>query len=430
MKVTVKTLPKSEVELTVEVEEKTLEAARKEALNRFKKEVKIDGFREGNAPDEKVIEKVGEKTIEGEALDIAIKLAYADAVKQEKVKVVSYPKIEVKSVSPLKFEAKVATMPEVTVGDWKKIKLKKEEEKVEKKEIEAVVKDILKGNAETKEITDRAAKKGDRVEIDFAGFTLDGVPLDNTNSKNHPLTLGEGNFIPGFEEGVEGMKKDEEKEHAVKFPADYHAKPLAGTDVKFKIKLHKIEEMIEPKLDDEFAKKVSGGQKEKWADVEKDIETHLKSKKDVQAKQKLENDLITELLKIGEVEVPEILIDEEVEFMLKDLQQRIASGGMDFAKYLEQTKKTEEELRKELRGESENRVKVRLILDKLVETEKPEVKDEEVDEAIEKQAANHPESQKKEVRESFAAGTPNRMRLQHQLKVIKLLSELIKTLTK
>lgn len=430
MSVTVKNLPKSEVQITVEVDPKTVEEARKEAMNRFRKEVKVDGFREGQVPDEKIIEKVGEKNIALETNDIAIKLAYADAVKSEKIKVVSYPKVEVSSTEPLKFTATVAVLPEVKVGDWKKIKLKKEKIEVEKKEVEAVVKDILKGNAEAKEIKDSPAKKGHRVEIDFEGFTPDGVALDNTKSKNHPIVLGEGSFIPGFEEGVEGMKIGDEKEHTVKFPKEYHAKHLADKDVKFKIKLNKVEELIEPKLDDEFAKKVSNGQKSKWADVEKDIEEHLKSRKDVQAKQKLEADLITELLKISEVEVPEALIDQEVEFMLKDLQQRLSSGGMTWDKYLEALKKTEEDIRKEMRPEAEKRVKVRFILDKLVETEKVEAPESELEAAIEREAARYPESQKKEVRESFVAGSPNRLRLQQQLKVIKLLSDMIKTLAK
>ena len=430
MQVSVKTLPKSEIEFTIEVNEKQLETARAEAMWRFQKEVKIDGFREGNIPEEKIIERVGEKNIVLETNDIAIKLTYAEAVKQEKLKVISHPKVELQSTEPLKFTAKVAVLPEAELGDWQKIKLKKEELPVEKKEIEAVVKDISRGNAEAKEVKNRAAQKGDRVEIDFEGFTPDGVPLDGTQSKNHTLILGEGNFVPGFEEGVTGMNMEEEKEHTVKFPKNYHAKHLADADVKFKIKLRKIEELHEPKLDAELAKKVSGGKKEKWEDVEADIKQHLKTKKEMQSQKKLENDLITELLKIGKVEVPEILINEETEWMLKDLQKRLADGGMDWQRYLEQLKKTEEEMRKEMRNEAEKRVKVRLILDKLVATEKPEVAEKDVDAEIEKQASRYPESQKREVRESFTVGAPNRIRLQQQLKVVKLLSELIKTLSK
>ena len=429
MQISVKNLPKSEVEITIEVEDKMLADAKSEALNLFRKEVKIDGFRADSVPDEKIIEKVGEKSLALEANNIAVKLAYLEAVKKENLKVISQPKVEIISSDPLKFTAKVTVLPEVKVGDWKKIKLKKEKFEIEKKEIEAVVADLVKSNSEAKEIQGRAAKKGDRAEIDFAGFTPDGVPLDNTTSKNHPLVLGEGNFIPGFEEGVEGMSVGEEKEHTVKFPQDYHAKLLAGNDVKFKIKLNKIEELYPPKLDAEFAKKISGGQKEKWEDVEKDIERHLKSRKEMQAKQKLENELIAELLKISEVEVPEVLISEEVEFMLKDLQQRLVSGGMEWSKYLEELKKTEEEIRKEMRVEGGKRVKVRLILEKLVETEKVEVKEADLESAIEKEVERHPESQKRKVRDDFVVGGLHRANLQHQLKIIKLLGDLVEELS-
>ena len=402
MSVKVKKLPKSEIEITIAVDPKTIEAAKKEALKRFSKEVKIDGFRPGTAPEEKIIEKVGERAISVEAGDIAIKLAYADAVKAEKLAVVSHPKIEIKSAEPLEFVARVAILPEVKIGDWQKIKLKKEEAKVEPAEIEKVVKDILRGNAEAKPITDRAAQ----------------------------LVRGDGSIITGFEVGLVGMKGGDETDHVGKFPENYHAKTLAGADVKFKLKLHKIEEMVEPELNDEFAKKVSGGQKNSWKEVEADIAEHLKSRNESQSQQKLEADLVAELLKIATIEVPEILIDEELEWMLKDLKNRLASGGMEWEKYLEATKKSEEDLKKEMRVEAEKRVKVRLILDKLVETENPAVEEKEVESAIEAEAARHPESQKKEVRAAFAAGTPNRLRLQHQLKIIKLLTDLIKKLTK
>ena len=429
MKITVKNLPKSEVEITIEVAEKALAEAKAKALDLFRKEVKVDGFREGSVPDEKIIEKVGEKNIMLEANDIAIKLAYSEAVQKEKLRVIAAPKIEIVSQEPLKFTAKAPVLPEVKIGDWKKIKLKKEEVKVEAKEVAAVVKDMQKHNAEAKPVEGRAAKKGDRAEIDFAGFTPDGVSLDNTTSKNHPLVLGEKSFVPGFEEGVIGMKAGEEKEHTVKFPADYHAKLLAGKDVKFKIKLHKIEELHPPKLDAEFAKKITGGKIEKWEEVEKDIEKHLQQRKQNLAQQKLENDLITELLKVSEAEIPEAIIDQEVEFMIKDLQQRLSGGGVDWNKYLESTKKTEADIRKEMRTEAEKRAKVRLTLDKLVEAEKVEANEQDLEKMIEQEVGRYPESQKTQVRESFAPGSPNRFHLQHQMKIVKLLSDLTKTLS-
>ena len=421
MQSTVKKLPRSTVELKIEASAEELASARKQALARLAKEVKLKGFRPGHAPEDKLIEHVGAETLQRETLSIAVPLLYADAVKKESLPVIGQPRVDIDSPDPLKFTAVVPVRPEVKLGDYSKIKLKKEIGKVEPTEIEKIIADIRKNNAAAKTITDRPAQLRDRVEIDFAGHTPDGVPLDNTSSKNHPIVLGDQSFIPGFEEGVVGMQIGEEKEHTVKFPADYHAKHLADKDVKFKLKLQKIEELTAPELDDEFAQKVSGGQKQKWSEIESDIAEHLQSKKEADAKQKLENDLVLELLKIGETEVPDQLIDEEVEFRLRELQRQLASGGMEWKNYLEQAKKTEDDLKKELRDEAEKRVKVRLILNELVTQEKPEVSDTEVAAEIERLKSRSPENEKPRFDTEFAVDSPNRQRLQHQLRIVKLL---------
>jgi trigger factor len=428
MKISLKTLPKSEVEITVEAEAKDLKVARAAAVKQLGQEVKIPGFRAGNIPEDVLVDKVGEGVVHRETLNIALQLLYTEAVKEKDVKVISRPEVKIESEEPFKFTAKVAVLPEVKIGEYKKIKLKKEVAKVEQKEIEAVIADIKKNNSVASEVKDRAAKKGDKVEIDFAGETPDGVKLDNTASKNHPLVLGEGNFIPGFEEGVVGMKVGEEKTHPVKFPADYHAKQLAGADVHFKIKLNRIEELNPPTLDDTFALKVSGGRKTKWAEVEKDIEEYLKSQKENAAIQKLEQQLIDELSKISEVEIPESLITEEVEYMLHDFKHRLADGGMKWEDYLKNTKKEEAAVKKEMSVEAEKRVKVRLILDKLVEVEQVEISEEELSTEIERYKAQN-DANAADVEKTFGAGTPGQIRLRHQLKIIKLLSELLKTLS-
>jgi len=426
----IKKLPKSEVEITIEVPTENLASARQQAISQLSQEVKIEGFRPGKIPEDILIKKVGETTVEHTALDIAVKFFYAEVVKKEKIKVIAAPEIKIKTMSPLKFIAKVTVLPDVKIGDYLKIKLQKTEIKVSPAEIEKVVADIKKGNPLTKTVTNRTAAKKDRVEIDFAGTTLDGVPLDGTVSKNHPLVLGENTFIPGFEEGIIGMNIEEEKDHIVKFPADYHAKHLANTDVKFKIKLHKIEELNEPTLDDEFAKKVSGGQKSKWKEVEDDIANFLKKQKESEATQKLEDNLVAELLKISKVDVPSPLIITEEEFLLNDIKKRLSGGGMTWEKYLEQTKKTEEDIKKDMSVEAEKRVKARLVLSKLVEIEKVEVDNKEIIAEIEHIKTNHPaESEKNKIDTAYSIGSANRERLQHQLKVIKLLKELTKKFT-
>lgn len=429
MQISVKKLPKSLVEITIEATPAELEPARAQALKELQNEVKIPGFRPGKIPPEVLLEKVGTAVIERETINHAIPLLYAEAVQSKELKVISRPNVKIESTEPFKFTAEVAVLPEVKLGEYKKIKLKKEKVELSKKEVEEFVAHLKKRHAKAKEVKDRAAKQGDRVEIDFAGFTPDGVSLEKTNSKNHPLTIGENLFVPGFEEGIVGMQIEEEKEHLVKFPADYHAKHLANQDVKFKIKLKKIEELQEPELSDTFAETLTGGQKKKWADVEAEIRSGLENEKTTTAQQKLENELLTELLKICEVEIPEVLVTEEVAYMLHDFKERLTGGGLDFDKYLAQSKKTEEQLQSEMSPEAEKRVKIRLILDKLVEVEKIVVAPADLEAEISKASGRYPEAQRKKFLEAFAINSGNRNRLQHQLKVIKLLGELTKTLS-
>ncbi len=429
-KISTKNLPKSLVEVTIEADENALDSYREEALARLGKEVKLDGFRTGQIPADKLIEHVGEPLIERETLDLAVKALYTEAVKKEDLQVVAPPDVKVESVKPLKFVATVAVLPTVTLGDYKSIKLSREEIKLDDKEVTTFIDQIRKQHAKVKPVTDRAAKQGDKVEIDFAGTTPDGVALDGTQSKNHPLTLGEGNFIPGFEEGVIGLEVGSEKEHLVKFPAEYHAKHLAGKDVKFKIKLNKIEEFELPELNDEFAKLASAGRKEKWTEVGADIREYLTKQKENQTQEKLTNSLIQELLKICQVEVPEALIREEVQFMLTDLKQRITRGGLTWEKYLEHAKKKEDELTKEMQPEAEKRVKIRLILNKLLEVEKIDISDDELTAEVERMKMGQPEEQAKKIAEEYASLSQNSLRLKHQLKVIKLLRTLTTNLSK
>jgi trigger factor len=424
MQISTKKLPSSMVELTVTADAVALAPFRAEVLKGLSQEVKIDGYRPGHIPEDKLIERVGEATVQHEAANLAVKRLYAEAVKKEQILVVAPPEISLESLEPFKFVAKVAVLPEVELGDYQKIKLKPEEVKVTDEELKKLSEDILKRQAKVQKVTDRPAKSGDHVEIDFAGTTPDGVPLDNTSSKNHPLTLGEGKFIPGFEEAITGMQLGEEKEFEVNFPKDYHAKQLAGQPVKFKVKLNEINEIIAPEPTDELAAQVSGGKRTKWSEVENDMREYLEAQKKQQAQQKLEDSLVQELLKLTKVELPPVLIEEEGRYMLDDLKQRVTSGGMEWGKFLEQSGKTEESLAAENHAEAEKRVKVRLVINKLIELEKPAVTDAEYAEELARIQQNYPESEAKKIEEAYAPLSPNGQRLKHQLKVLKLLKEL------
>jgi len=429
MKITIKQLPKSTSEITIVTELTELAPFRAEALKEISEHVKIDGFRPGHIPEDKLIEKVGEETIQKEAIDRAVKKMYMEAIVQEKIQVVAPPVIEVTSAVPLTFTATVATLPEVKIGDYKKIKLTKEDAAVTDDELKSFIVELQKRHAIAKPVEGRAAKTGDHVEIDFAGSTPDGVPLDGTASKNHPLDLGSSSFIPGFEEGIVGMQAGEEKEIKVTFPEDYHAKQLAGKPVIFKITLHKIEEMEEPQLDDDFAATVKEAGA-KWADVEKDIREYLGTQKTQATEGKLKDALMQELLKIATVEIPDALIDEEINYMLVELKQRIAQGGMTFESYLEQAKKTEDELKEGMKEEGSKRVTIRLIINQLIELEQPEITDEEFKHEVHAMAHRGKPEDHDKIMQEYDALSPAGQRLKHQMRVMKLLKDLTDSLSK
>lgn len=430
MKVTVKNLKKSTVEITITADANAVAPHRAVAVAEISKHVKIDGFRAGHAPEDKIIEKVGEDAVKQEALNRAVQKLYTDAVMAEKLQVVSRPAIDVKSEEPLEFVATVAVMPELTLGDWKKVKLKKEDTKVTDKEYDEFIGQLKKRHAVATPVKDRPAKKGDRVIIDFAGTTPDGVPLENTDSKKYPLELGGGNFIPGFEDGVIGMSIDDEKKIELAFPKDYHAKHLAGKPVHFTVKLHEIDEMGEPELNDDFAKKVKD-ENATWAQVESDIKDYLGNQKEQAAQQKLEEQLMEELLKITKVEIPEAMLEEEVNHMMGDMKQRMAGGGMKWEDYLANMKKTEEDVMKEMIPEAEKRVTIRMIVSKLMETENTEVTDEELTAALTEAAhRGHHHAPGEECDHKIPALTsPEALQARQQMRVMKLVKNMIDTLT-
>jgi trigger factor len=389
MKYTLKKNDNSTVTLTIEVEQKELEKHRIKAAEDISKELKIDGFRPGKVPLDVVEKNVDKKYIDAQTMDIAIQVSYAEAAMKEKLQVIAQPKIKflsdtTKSGEPLKFEAEVAIMPEVKVKEYKSIKVPKEDVKVEKKEIEEALADLKKYFKDWKDV-DRAAKKGDRVELDFEGFEpKDDSPIEGTASKNHPVILGDNTLIPGFEEHVEGMKKDEKKEFELTFPKDYHKKDFSEKKIKFKVELKRIEAGEDPEINEAFAEKLTG-KKLTPAELEKDIENNIKAKKSQRAEMDRENKFLEKILENTEVNLPDTLVDEEVEYMVHDMRHDLQNKGVkDFNEFLEKNKTTIEDLKKKYKPEAEKRIKVRLALTHIIEEEKIEVEDKEVDEELKK----------------------------------------------
>jgi len=382
MELDVKKLPKSEAEINATLTENDFKKDLETAANEISKEVKIPGFRPGKVPYETLLQHVGKDLVLNHALDTAIPRVLADVIKKEQLQVIARPKVEVVSLEPLKFKAIVALYPEITVNGYEKIKIKSKEVKVGEKEVDDAIKNVQKELAAWKP-HEEAAEKGDKVEIDFEGFDEGGAVLEGTKSVNHPLVLGEGMMVPGFEENLIGLKTGEIKDFILTFPKDYHKKNFQDKKVKFNVKINRILRPNYPDINDEFVGKYLG-QGKNVEDFRKTIQDDLVNYRSMEEKKRTENELLDKILTLVKADFSEILIDEEVEYILSEMKHDMSHHGLKFEDYLSHLKKTEEEIRKELRKEAEKRLKLRFGLNAIMDSEKIEVSDKEIQDEMKK----------------------------------------------
>ncbi|MDD4351515.1 MAG: trigger factor [Candidatus Gracilibacteria bacterium] len=378
MEINVKKLPKAQVQITVKLSKEEQEKYEKKALDKLAKSVKMEGFRPGKVPPSLIEEKIGKEGIQAEALELALPEIYYQAILEHKLQPVAQPKADIKSKDPVEIVLTVDVMPEVKVKDWKKIKVKKVKIEVKKEELDEMIERLRAQVAEFKDV-ERAAQKDDRVEIDFDGF-VDEKALEGGSSKNHPLVIGKSQFIPGFEENVIGMKKDESKEFDITFPKDYHKQDLQGKKATFKVKVNRVEEVVMPELKEEFVTKITGGKLKTMEELKKDLQEHMLEQKEHEDKHRIENEVLDGIAKITEMDIPESMLAEEMDFMRQDFEQRIAQYGMNMETFLVGQKKTEEDLKKDWKPEAEKRIKMRMAIQKIAEDEKVEIKPEEIEE--------------------------------------------------
>lgn len=378
----IKKLPKSEVELVIELTEAEFKPDLEASAQELSKQVKIDGFRPGKVPFDVLVEHVGRDMIVNNAMDMAIPRILTKVIKDEKLEVIARPKVEVVSVEPITIKAIAPIYPEVKVEGYEKVKVKATDVKIADKDIDEAIERVKKNFVEYKQVL-REAKKGDKVEIDFEGFDDGGAPIEGTQSKNHPLILGDGMMVPGFEDAIMGMSAGEEKDFELTFPADYYKKNFQNKKIKFHVKLIKVEESEFPELNEEFIEKITGTKKP-VDDFKKDVERDLKEYKEAEAKKDQEEQLLKKFLDITKVDFSDILIDEEVEFMLRDMKHDMQHKGIKFEDYLTHMKKTEEQLREEMKKEALKRITLRFGLHEIMTKEKIEITDEDVKQEMEK----------------------------------------------
>jgi trigger factor len=400
MSVKIEKIENNRVKLTIEVEAGKIAVASDRVYAKLAPNVKVAGFRPGKAPKDIVIKEVGQEHFEAEILDDILPITYYEAITAENLKVVGAPEVKVLKfvlTDGLTYEAVVDVMPEIKLPDLAKIKVKRQATKVETKEVDEVLNDLAKQLSKYESV-DRAAKKGDRVEIDFEGF-LKGLPFDGGKSQNHPLVLGSGSFIPGFEEQLEGMKAGEEREIEVTFPKEYHAANLKGEKVTFKVKVHSIEEMILPEITDAFAKEV--GEFENLAKLKEDIEKQLVFTKEQNERKRVEDEILDSIAKDAKFAVPKSLAHEEQHRMIHEAENNLMQQGATLDQYLEMTGKKRDDLESEMLPEAEKRVKIGMILTQVAKDIDAGATDKEIDEFIADRMNMYPEDQREAAKKYY-----------------------------
>jgi trigger factor len=366
--------------LTVTAEQADIRDIKNHVLQDFAKQAKIAGFRPGKAPLEVVEKNVDQSTLQTQFLEHAVETLYPQAAQEVNIRPVSQPELAIKKFVPftvLEFEVTVTILGDVTLPDYKKMTKKRTTATVSAKDVEEVIKNLQERGAEKKEV-DRAAKNGDQVLIDFSGKNQKGEDIKGADGKDYPLALGSNTFIPGFEEKLVGAKPGEAKEFTLTFPKDYGMKALAGSKVTFSVTVKKVLEVVKPKVDDAFAASV--GPVKTVDELKSDIKKELQIEKQRKADMEFESELVKDITKKSNVEIPPVLIDEQVERMMGEMKQNLTHRGQTLKEFLEQQGMSEDEYKnKEVIPQAEDRVKASIILSEISEKEKLTITPEELE---------------------------------------------------
>ena len=386
MSVQVEKLEHNMAKLTIEVPETELEAAIEKAYQKQKKSISLPGFRKGKAPRVMIEKMYGKGVFLEDAANSLIPVQYSLAAGESGLEIVSQPTIDVTQLEPGKpfiFTAEVAVKPEVTLGEYRGVEVEKQNTEVLEEEIDAEIFKERESNSRMIDVEDRAVENGDTVNLDFEGF-VDGEPFEGGKGEGYPLVIGSNTFIPGFEEQLIGANIDEEKEVNVTFPEDYQAEELKGKAAVFKCKVNRIQKKELPEVDDEFAKDVS--EFDTLEEYKADIRKKLAEEKEKDAQRAKEDAVINKIIETSEMDIPDAMVDAQIDQMADDFGRRMQSQGLSLEQYFQFTGLTMEKLRDELKPQALKRIQTRLVLEKIAEVEEIQPTEEQVDEEIKKMA--------------------------------------------
>lgn len=361
-----------------------------DAFKKKNKEVKIDGFRKGAAPKDMFIKKFGIESLYMDAVDKAVESAYQDVLKETEATPVCEPKLDVKTINEKEvvFEFTIITAPEVTLGEYKNLKVKKETAKVTKEEIATELEALRTKYAEIKVKEDGSkVENGDTAVIDFKGV-VDGKELDGGSGENYPLEVGSHTFIPGFEDGLVGMSVGEEKELNLTFPENY-TEELKNKDVVFTVKINEIKTRVLPELNEDFYEDLGFDDVKTQEELEAKIKETIKSRKEADIEDKYIEDCLSKASENMKVEINPEIIDDEVHRMIHQFEEQLKMQGLNLEQYAEFTGMTHEKLHEQMEPEATKRIKYRYLLEKVAEVEKIEVTDEEAEKSAEEMATNY-----------------------------------------
>ena len=387
MSVQVENLEHNMAKLTIEVDAAEFDAACKKVYNRKKGSFSLPGFRKGKVPMNMIEKTYGAGVFYEDAANEIMPKAYADALEETKLDVVSSPEVDVTQIGKGQnfiFTVTVAVKPEVTLGQYKGLEVEKEAVEVTDEEVDAELKKAQEQNAREVTVEDRPVKEGDIITLNYAG-TIDGVPFDGGTAESQKLEIGSHSFIDTFEDQLVGLNIGDEKDVEVTFPEEYHEPSLSGKPATFHVKVLGITEKQLPEIDDDFAQDTT--EFDSLAEYKDDIKAKLLEEKEETAKNTMENALVEKAVENAQMDIPDAMIDSQVDQMVQEFQQRVSYQGISFEQYLQFTGQTLDAMKESMRPEAVRRIQSSLVLEAIVAAENIEASDEDLDKEFERMAS-------------------------------------------